>query len=281
MNQGRTVFAQLLSFISHNHFSRSVNLYHGNKAVRSFTCWNQFLVMAFAQLTYRESLRDIEVCLHAHQSKLYHSGITSPVKRSTLADANEQRDWRIYADFAQHLIATARPLYADTDLGLELDTLVYALDSTTIDLCVSVFPWATFRTTKSAIKMHTLLDLRGSIPTFIDITQGSIHDVNTLDLIEVEPGSFLVMDRGYTDFQRLYQLNLALIFFVLRAKSNIAFKRRYSHQVEKSTGVVCDQTIILTGVKTSTLYPIPLRRVRYYSEETGKELVFITNYIVI
>ena len=277
MNHGRTVFAQLMSFISHDDFRRCVDPYQGNSKIRTFTCWNQFLAMAFAQLTWRESLRDIEVCLHAHRHQLYHCGITAPVKRATLADANEQRDWRIYADFAHHLIARARPLYPSTDLGLDLDAVVYALDSTTIDLCISVFPWATFRTTKSAIKMHTLLDLRGSIPTFIDITEGSVHDVNTLDVIEAEPGSFLIMDRAYVDFQRLYQLHLALVFFVLRSKSNLQFKRRYSHPVEKSTGVRCDQTIVLTGPKTSTLYPIALRRVRYYSEERDKELELMTN----
>ncbi len=277
MNRGQTVFAQLMSYLSHHDFKRCVDRYDGNYRIRHFSCWNQFLAMAFAQLTHRESLRDIEVCLQAHHTKLYHCGLSRVVKRSTLASANEDRDWRIYADFAQSLIHLARPLYAETDLGVDLDQTLYALDSTTIDLCLSLFPWATFRATKSAIKMHTLLDLRGSIPAFIEITAGRVHDLLVLDHIPIEPGSFLMMDRAYIDFDRLYHLHLALVFFVTRAKGNFQFQRRYSHPVDKSSGVKCDQTIILTGPKTKTLYPIPLRRVSYYSEETDKELDFITN----
>lgn len=220
MNRGQTVFAQLMSYLSHNDFKRCVDRYDGNYRIRHFSCWNQFLAMAFAQLTHRESLRDIEVCLQAHHTKLYHCGLSRVVKRSTLAAANEDRDRRIYADFAQSLIHLARPLYADTDLGLDLDQTLYALDSTTINLCLSLFPWATFRSTKSAIKMHTLLDLRGSIPAFIEITTGKVHDLLVLDNIPIEPGSFLVMDRAYIDFYRLYHLHLALVFFVTRAKGN-------------------------------------------------------------
>ncbi len=277
MNRGQTIFAQLMSHLSHHDFKRCVDRYHGNYRIRHFSCWDQFLAMAFAQLTHRESLRDIEVCLQAHRTKLYHCGLSGVVKRSTLAAANEDRDWRIYADFAHTLIDLARPLYADTDLGLDLAATLYALDSTTIDLCLSLFPWATFRSTKSAIKMHTLLDLRGSIPAFIEITPGRVHDLLVLDRIPIEPGSFIMMDRAYIDFARLYHLHLALVFFVTRTKGNFQFTRRYSHPVDKSTGVNCDQTIMLTGPKTKTRYPIPLRRVSYYSEETDKELDFITN----
>jgi hypothetical protein len=241
------------------------------------SCWEQFLALAFAQLTYRESLRDIEVCLAAHQSKLYHSGFRAPVKRSTLADASEGRDWRIYADFAQSLISVARPLYADEDLGLDLDATVYALDATTIDLCLALFPWAHFRRAKGAVKLHTLIDLHGSIPVFIHITDGKVHDVNVLDLLLPEPGAYIVMDRGYLDFERLYQLHQLLSFFVIRAKANLQFQRRYSHPVDKSTGVRSDQTIMLTGPKSSQLYPTVLRRVSYYSAEMDKRLVFLTN----
>ncbi len=281
MNRGQTVFAQLMSYLSHNDFRRCVERYRGNYRVRHFSCWDQFMAMAFAQLTQRESLRDIEVCLQAHHTKLYHCGLSGVVKRSTLAEANEERDWRIYADFAHLLIQVARPLYADTDLGLDLEATVYALDSTTIDLCRSLFPWAAFRATKSAVKVHTLLDIQGSIPAFIAITAGKVHDVNVLDSIQPEPGSFLVMDRAYIDFERLYRLHLALCFFVTRAKGNLQFKRRYSHPADKSAGVKCDQTIILTGPKTKTRYPLPLRRVSYYAAETGQELDFITNNFAI
>ena len=277
MNQGRTVFAQLISFLSHNEFNRCVTRYGGNKSVRAFSCWNQFLTMAFAQLTYRESLRDIEVCLAAQRHKLYHSGFSGPVKRSTLADANEKRDWRIYRDFAQSLIQIARPLYAHSDLGLELAATAYAFDATTIDLCLSLFPWAKFRRRKGAIKLHTLLEIHSAIPVFIAITPGDVHEINLLDELTPEPGSFIVMDRGFVDFQRLYRLHTALAFFVIRSKGNLAFRRRYSHPHDRATGVRSDQTIILTGPKTANLYPIALRRVHYYSAERQQRLVLLTN----
>ena len=277
MNQGQTVFAQIMQFLSHDEFRRCVERYDGNRSIRRFSCWDQFLAMAFAQLTYRESLRDIEVCLAAHRSKLYHCGLSGPVRRSTLADANERRDWRVYADFAHTLIDMARPLYADTDLGLDLDATVYALDATTIDLCLSLFPWARFRKTKGAIKLHTMIEAQSSIPVFIDITHGKVHDVHGLDLLTPEPGSFLVMDRGYVDFARLYTLHQALVFFVTRAKRNLQFRRRYSRPVDRSSGVRSDQTVVLTGPLSSTLYPIPLRRVTFYSVETDKRFVFLTN----
>jgi hypothetical protein len=271
------VFAQLISFLSHNEFNRCVTRYDGNKSVRSFSCWDQFLTMAFAQLTYRESLRDIEVCLAAQRGKLYHCGLSGPVKRSTLANANETRDWRIYRDFAQSLIRIARPLYAQSDLANELDATAYAFDSTTIDLCLSLFPWARFRRNKGAIKLHTLLEIHSSIPVFIAITEGRVHDINLLDALTPEAGSFIVMDRGYLDFERLYRLQLALAFFVIRAKGNLRFNRRYSHPHDRLTGVRSDQTIVLTGPKTSTLYPIALRRVSYYSAESDQRLVLLTN----
>jgi hypothetical protein len=277
LNQGRTVFAQLISFLSHNEFNRCVTRYGGNKSVRSFSCWSQFLTMAFAQLTYRESLRDIEVCLAAQRHKLYHSGFSGPVKRSTLADANEKRDWRIYRDFAQSLIQIARPLYAHSDLGLELAATAYAFDATTIDLCLSLFPWAKFRRRKGAIKLHTLLEIHSAIPVFIAITAGEVHEINLLDELTPEPGSFIVMDRGFVDFQRLYRLHTALAFFVIRSKGNLAFRRRYSHPHDRATGVRSDQTIILTGPKTANLYPIALRRVHYYSAEREQRLVLLTN----
>jgi len=277
LNQGRTVFAQLISFVSHNEFNRCVARYGGNKSVRSFSCWDQFLTMAFAQLTYRESLRDIEVCLAAQRQKLYHAGFSGPVKRATLADANEKRDWRIYRDFAQSLIQIARPLYAHSDLGLELEGTAYAFDATTIDLCLSLFPWAQFRRRKAAIKLHTLLEIHSAIPVFIAITSGAIHEVNLLDELQPEPGSFIVMDRGFVDFQRLYRLHTALAFFVIRTKDNLAFRRRYSHPHDRATGVRSDQTIILTGPKSATLYPIALRRVHFYSVEREQRLVLLTN----
>jgi hypothetical protein len=277
MNRGQTVFAQIIALLSHNEFYRCVERYNGNRGVREFSCWNQFLTMAFAQLTYRESLRDIEVCLAAQGKRIYHAGFHGLVKRSTLADANENRDWRIYADFAQTLINIARPLYADTDLGLDLDATVYALDATTIDLCLSLFPWARFRRAKGAIKLHTMIDIQGAIPVFIDITDGKVHDVKVLDILIPEAGSYIVMDRGYLDFERLYRLHQALSFFVIRAKKNLQFQRRYSHPVEKSTGVRSDQTIILTGPKTSEIYPDPVRRISYYSVEIDKLLIFLTN----
>lgn len=277
MNQGRTVFAQLISFVSHNEFNRCVARYGGNKSVRSFSCWDQFLTMAFAQLTYRESLRDIEVCLAAQRKKLYHAGFSGPVKRTTLADANEKRDWRIYRDFAQSLIQTTRPLYAHSDLGLELAGTAYAFDASTIDLCLSLFPWAKFRRRKAAIKLHTLLEIHSAIPVFIAITSGAIHEVNLLDELQPEPGSFIVMDRGFVDFQRLYRLHTALAFFVVRSKDNLAFRRRYSHPHDRATGVRSDQTIMLTGPKSATLYPIALRRVQFYSVEREQRLVLLTN----
>ena len=266
-----------MQFLSHNEFRRCVQRFDGDRNTKRFTCWDQFLAMAFAQLTYRESLRDIEVCLATQRTKLYHCGLSGPVRRSSLADANERRDWRIYADFACTLIDIARPLYADTDLGLDLDATAYALDATTIDLCLSMFPWARFRKAKGAIKLHTMIEIHSSIPVFIDITHGKVHDVNVLDILTLEPGSFLVMDRGYLDFARLYALHQALAFFVTRAKSNLQFRRQYSHSVDRASGVRSDQTGILTGPLTSTLYPVPLRRVTYYSVETAKRFVFLTN----
>ena len=277
MNQGQTVFAQIAAFLSHNEFNRCVARYEGNRRVRRLSCWEQFLAMAFAQLTYRESLRDIEVCLGVQHRKLYHSGFRNPVKRSTLAEANETRDWRIYADCAHSLIAIARPLYADEDLGLDLDATVYALDATTIDLCLALFPWAHFRRAKGAVKLHTMIDLRGAIPVFIDVTDGKVHDVNVLDVLVPEPGTYLIMDRGYLDFARLYQLQQALSFFVIRAKCNLQFRRRYSHPIDQATGVHSDQTIVLTGPKTAMLYPMPLRRVSYYAADLNKRFVFLTN----
>jgi hypothetical protein len=270
-----------MQFLSHNEFRRCVQRFDGDRNTKRFTCWDQFLAMAFAQLSHRESLRDIEVCLATQRNKLYHCGLSGPVRRSSLADANERRDWRIYADFARTLIEIARPLYADTDLGLDLDATAYALDATTIDLCLSMFPWARFRKAKGAIKLHTMIEIHSSIPVFIDITHGKVHDVNVLDILTPEPGSFLVMDRGYLDFARLYALHQALAFFVTRAKSNLQFRRQYSHSVDRSSGVRSDQTGILTGPLTSTLYPVALRRVTYYSVETAKHFVFLTNNFLV
>lgn len=277
MNTGRTLFAQLMDFLPLHQFRKCVQRYQGGYKVQSFSCLDQFLCMAFAQLTYRESLRDIESCLRAAGPKLYHMGIRSRVSRSTLADANEQRDWRMYADFAQVLIAIAKDLYANEDFGIQLDSTVYALDSTTIDLCLSLFPWARYRRTKGAIKLHTLLNLRGSIPEFIHISDGKLHDVNVLDILIAEPGAFYVMDRGYVDFRRLYAMHQALAFFVTRAKRRFQFSRRYSRGVDKTTGLRCDQTIILTGVDTATYYPAPMRRIVYFDAETDKRFVFLTN----
>ena len=277
MNSGKTLFAQLMDFLPWSTFARLVVRYGGDHRVRALTCAEQYRAMAFAQLTYRESLRDIETCLSAQSAKLYHMGFRDPVRRSTLADANETRDWRIYADLAQRLIAQARRLYAGDSLGLDLDNSVYALDSTTIDLCLSVFPWAHFRTTKAAVKMHTLLDLRGSIPSFIHISDGKLHDVNALDLLLPEPGAIYVMDRGYVDFARLYVLHQAGAFFVTRAKSNIDARRLYSAPSDRSNGIMCDQTVALAGIQTSQHYPEYLRRIRFKDPETGKTLVFITN----
>jgi len=281
MNAGKTLFAQLMDFLPWSTFNRYVARYGGDKGVRTLTCAEQFRVMAFAQLTYRESLRDIEVSLSAQASKLYHMGFREPIRRSTLADANESRDWRIYADFAARLIIQARALYASEDLGLELSNTVYALDSTTIDLCLSVFPWAHFRTTKAAVKMHTLLDLRGSIPSFIHVSDGKLHDVHALDLLPAEAGAIYVMDRGYVDFARLYRLHLAGAFFVTRAKSNLKAHRVYSSPTDRSTGILCDQTIALDGFYSKRGYPTQLRRVRFNDPETGKTLVFLTNQMTL
>lgn len=277
MNTGRTVFSQIVDFLPLRDLRKCVKRYRGNYKVQKFSCLDQFLCMAFAQLTYRESLRDIEACLRAMQSKLYHMGIRSRVSKSTLADANENRDWRIYADFAQVLIHIARGLYAKEEFGIELDQTVYALDSTTIDLCLSLFPWAKFRKHKAGIKLHTLLDLRGNIPTFIRITEALIHDVNILDDIIPEVGAFYIMDRGYLDFARLYIFHQCLAFFVTRAKGNFQFRRLYSHPVDKSTGLRCDQTIVLTGFYSLKDYPERLRRIRYVDKETEQNLVFLTN----
>ena len=277
MNRGQTVFSQVIDFLPQNKFRQCVNRYSGNYRVRSFTCYNQLLCMAFAQLTYRESLRDIECCLRAMQEKLYHMGIRGKVSRNTLAKANETRDWRIYSDFAQILIHEARRLYVDDNFGLELDETVYALDSSTIDLCLSVFPWARFRKTKGAIKLHTLLDLRGDIPTFIWITDGKIHDVNVLDHLIPEAGSIYVMDRAYLDFYRLYQLHQCSAIFVTRSKTNTGLRRLYSNKVDKSTGVRCDQIVVLTGYYSKKNYPEKLRRIKYFDAEKGRSFVFLTN----
>ena len=277
MNTGKTLFAQLMDFLPWTTFTRIVERYDGDRRVRTLSCAEQYRAMAFAQLTYRESLRDIEICLSVHASKLYHMGFRQPVRRSTLADANEGRDWRIYAEVAQRLIAQARKLYADEDLGLELTNTVYALDSTTIDLCLSVFPWAHFRKTKAAVKMHTLLDLRGSIPSFIHISDGKMHDVHALDMLMPEAGAIYVMDRGYVDFSRLHVLHQTGAFFVTRAKSNMDFHRVYSAPTDRATGIICDQTISLDGKFTSLSYPEHLRRIRFKDPETSKTLVFITN----
>jgi transposase len=277
VNTGKTLFAQLMDFLPWSTFARIVVRYDGDARVRTLRCAEQYRAMAFAQLTYRESLRDIEVCLSAQASKLYHMGFREPVRRSTLADANELRDWRIYAEFAHRLIAQARKLYADESLGLELSNTVYALDSTTIDLCLSLFPWAHFRSTKAAVKMHTLLDLRGNIPSFIHISDGKLHDVHALDLLLPEAGSIYVMDRGYVDFTRLYALHQAGAFFVTRAKSNLDAHRVYSAPNDRAAGIIADQAIALDGYSTSKQYPVHLRRVRFKDPESGKTLVFLTN----
>src|SRR5688500_14513072 len=281
MNQGKLVFAQLTEHLPLTTFRRCVARYRGEFKVKSFSCLDHFLCMAFAQLTFRESLREIEACLRAHTLKLYHMGIRSKVSRSTLADANETRDWRIYADFAQSLIGMARRLYAHEPFGVYLNETVYALDASTIDLCLSVFPWAPFRSTKAAIKLHTLLDLRGNIPTFLHISDGTVHDVNVLDLLLPEPGAFYVMDRGYIDFERLHRLHAAGSFFVTRAKSNLNAQRRYSHPVDRSTGLMCDQTIVLTGFYSRQDFETPLRRIRFTDPVTAKRLVFLTNHFTL
>ena len=266
-----------MDFLPLRRFQTCVKRYRGDRKIKEFSCLDQFLCLAFAQLTYRESLRDIESCLRASGAKLYHMGIRGRVSRSTLADANEKRDWRIFADFAHVLIAAAKGLYANEDFGVELDATVYALDSTTIDLCLALFPWALYQRTKGAIKLHTLLNLRGSIPEFIHISDGKLHDVKVLDILIPQPGAFYVMDRGYIDFRRLYAIHESLAFFVTQAKRKFQFRRRYSHRVDKATGVCCDQTIILTGADTPRYYPHPMRRVVYFDAETQRQLVFLTN----
>ena len=277
MNQGRTVFSQLLSFLPDREFRRCVARYDGDARPRGFSCWDQYLSMAFAQLTYRDGLRDIEACLRSLGGKLYHMGFHGRVARSTLADANDSHDWRIYADFAQVLIRHARPLYASDPIGVDLEQSLYALDSTTIDLCLALFPWANFRKHKAAVKMHTLLDLHGNIPSFISITSGKVHDVNILDEILPEAGAFYVMDRGYVDFERLYIFTLSAAFFVVRTKSNVLLQRRYSHPVDKTTGVRSDHTVILTAIDSAKAYPEQLRRVSDLDVETRKRFKFLTN----
>jgi hypothetical protein len=281
VNSGRTVFSQLIQHLPEKEFQKCVARYNGDSNFRGFSCWDQLLAMAFAQLTYRESLRDIESCLRALQSKLYHMGFRGKVSRSTLADANESHDWRIFAEFAQVLIGIARPLHTHDPIGVDLDQSLYALDSTTIDLCLSLFPWAKFRRRKAAVKMHTLLDLHGNIPTFIRVTSGDVHDVNILDEIMPEAGSFYVMDRGYIDFQRLFVFTLSSAFFIVRTKSNVLIQRRYSHPVDKRTGVRSDQTVILTSFESASAYPDALRRVSYLDKETQKRLKFLTNNFVL
>ena len=277
MNTGRTVFSQLMDFFPRYEFQVCVNRYRGNRYVKNFSCSDQFLCLAFAQLTYRESLRDIEACLRAQQSKLYHMGFRDRVSRTTLADANENRDWRIFRDFAQGLIQTARQLYRDDPLGVDFANTVYAFDSTTIDLCLTLFPWAQFRQRKSAVKLHTLLDVRGSIPIHVYVTGGQVHDVNLLDEVAFEPGAFYLLDRGYIDFARLFTLHQAAAFFVTRAKQNIQYYRRCSRPCDPSTGVRSDQTIVLNGPKTSRLYPVQLRRVHYFDVEKQLHLILLTN----
>ncbi len=277
MYTGKTLFAQIMDYLPWKTFHRIVSRYDGDHRVRTLPCAEHFRALAFAQLTYRESLRDIEACLSAQSAKLYHMGIGSPIKRSTLADANERRDWRIYAEFAQRLITQARKLYAEEDLGLDLANTVYALDSTTIDLCLSLFPWAPFRSTKAAVKMHTLLDLRGNIPSFIHISDGKVHDVNVLDLMIPEPAAIYIMDRAYLDFERLFALHEAGAFFVTRAKSNADLRRIYSAPSDRMEGIICDQTVALSGFYSRKSYPHHLRRIRFKDPETGKTLIFLTN----
>jgi transposase len=277
MNIGRTVLSQIMEHLPAYEFQKCVARYRGDSHLRGFSCLDQYLAMVFAQLTYRESLRDIEACLRSVSGKLYHMGLRGKVSRTTLADANESHDWRIFADLAQVLIGIARPLYAHDPIGVELDQSLYALDSTTIDLCLSLFPWAKFRKHKAAVKMHTLLDLHGNIPTFIRVTSGDVHDVNILDEIMPEPGAFYVMDRGYIDFQRLFVFTLSSAFFVVRTKSNVLLQRRYSHLVDKSTGVRSDQTVVLTSFASASAYPDALRRVSYLEVETNTRLKFLTN----
>jgi len=277
MNIGRTVFSQLIDYLPAKEFHKCVERYRGDHYIKSFSCWDQLLSMAFAQLTYRESLRDIEACLYSIGPKLYHMGFRSKVARSTLADANDSRNWRIYADFAQVLIGIARPLYIADPISVDLDETLYALDSTTIDLCLSLFPWATFRKTKAAVKMHTLLDLHGNIPTFVHITDGSVSDVKVLDRIAPEAGAFYVMDRGYLDFERLFIFTLCSAFFVIRSKTNVLLQRRYSSPIDKATGLRSDQTVVLTTRESARVYPDPLRRITYVDLDNNKRFTFLTN----
>lgn len=281
MNSRKTIFSQLMDFLPMYEFRKCVERYKGNYKVKSFSCWDQFLCMAFAQLTYRESLRDIQACLRVAQRKLYHMGIRGRVSRNTLANANQVRDWRIYADFAQILICQARSFYANDAFGVELNHTAYALDSTTIDLCLSLFPWAKFRKRKGAVKMHTLLDLRGSIPSVVIITHGNVHDVNILDDLVMEPGAFYIMDRAYIDYVRLYKLHQSFAFFVILAKSNFNFKRLYSHPVDKAMGVQCDQIVVLRGFYARKDYPEKLRRIRYFDAEQNRRLLFLTNNFIL
>jgi len=281
MHAGKLVFAQIMEHVPLSTFHRCVDRYGGHHKVQRFSCLDQYLAMAFAQLTYRESLRDIEACLRAQSSKLYHLGFRARIARNTLANANATRDWRIYCEFAQSLIRIARRLYIDDPFGVDLADTVYALDATTIDLCLSVFPWAPFRTTKAAIKLHTLLDLRGNIPSFVFISDGKVHEVNILDQLTPEPGAFYLMDRGYLDFERLGRLAASGSFFVIRAKSNLKAERRYSHPVDKSTGLICDQTVVLTGFYSRQGFAAPLRRIRFKVPESGKTLIFLTNHFAL
>jgi hypothetical protein len=278
MEQGKTVLAQLMDFLPSYEFRKCVERYDGHFKVKSFSCWDQFLAMAFAQLTFRESLRDIQACLLAARPKLYHMGFRSPVHRNTLANANQVRNWRIYSDFAQVLIGMARPLYAGEDFGVDLSNTVYALDSTTIDLCLALFPWATFRKAKGGVKLHTLMDLRGSIPTVVFVTHAKMHDVNILDDLPVEPGAVYIMDRGYLDFARLFAVHQARGYFVTRAKSNFKFRRLYSHPVDRAAGIQCDQTIVLSGFYSRQGYPEKLRRIRFYDAEKDRRLIFLTDH---
>lgn len=278
MYSGQLVFSQLMAHLPLSTFQRCVNRYGGHYKVKRFSCLDQYRAMVFAQLTYRESLRDIEACLRAQASKCYHMGFRATVARNTLANANAVRDWRLYADFAQRLIQTARRLYREEPFGLDLANTVYALDATVIDLCLSVFPWAPFRRTKAAVKLHTLLDLRGNIPSFIHISDGKLHDVNALDLLIPEPGAFYIMDRGYVDFERLHTLHQAGSFFVIRSRSNLRFQRRYSRPTDRAAGIICDQIGILTGFYSQQRYPTPLRRIRI-KDDRGKPLVFLTNHL--
>jgi hypothetical protein len=277
MNLGRTVFSQLVDYLPTYQFQICVDRHQGDRYVKDFSCWDQFLCLAFAQLTYRESLRDIEACLRAQQPKLYHMGFRGLVSRNTLAHANERRDWRIYADFAQILIATARQMYRDEPFGVELKETVYAFDSTTIDLCLALFPWGKFRRRKSAVKLHTLLDLRGSIPANVYVTGGQVHDVNILDRLLPEAGAFYLLDRGYVDFARLYLFTQACAFFITRARKGMQYYRRQSRAVQPLDGLRCDQTILLTGVRTALRYPDPLRRIHYCDAEKNLRLIFLTN----